>query len=88
MRKTIAFLCACCLFFGITVAQTTPPVKSGPTPNARQMKYLQDPMAAFIHFGMNTFAGSDGIEWGNDVKRPASTFNPTNGKVDTDQWVR
>lgn len=43
---------------------------------------------AFIHFGMNTFAGSDGIEWGNDVKRPASTFNPAKGKVDTDQWVR
>ena len=88
MRKTIAFLSACWLFFGITIAQTTPPVKSGPTPNTRQMKYLQEPMAAFIHFGMNTFAGSDGIEWGNDVKRPASTFNPTKGKVDTDQWVR
>lgn len=64
------------------------PAKFGPAPNERQMKYLQNPLAGFIHFGMNTYAGTDGIEWGNDVKRPASTFNPPTGKIDTDQWVR
>ncbi len=88
MKKFLTALSVLCLFFGMSIAQTTPPVKFGPTPNDLQMKYLQQPMAAFIHFGMNTFAGADGIEWGNDVKRPASTFNPTQGKVDTDQWVR
>ncbi len=88
MRKVITLLSASLFFFSVVSAQTTPPFKFGPAPNARQMKYLKNPMAAFIHFGMNTFAGTDGIEWGNDVKRPASTFNPTKGKVDTDQWVR
>lgn len=86
MKKTIY------LFFLLVLTSTLgavePPAPYGPVPNERQMKYLQSPLAAFIHFGMNTFAGNDGIEWGNDYKRPASTFNPTNGKVDTDQWVR
>ncbi|HHT21869.1 MAG TPA: T9SS type A sorting domain-containing protein [Bacteroidales bacterium] len=88
MKRFYSILSMLCLFLGMTLAQTNAPAKFGPTPNERQMKYLQEPMAAFIHFGMNTFAGADGIEWGNDMKRPASTFNPTQGKVDTDQWVR
>ncbi|MHB9055310.1 MAG: alpha-L-fucosidase [Paludibacteraceae bacterium] len=88
MRKSI-FSFLMLFFFGeVIIAQIVPPSKFGPVPNERQMKYLHSPLAAFIHFGMNTFAGSDGIEWGNDVKRPASVFNPTNRKVDTDQWVR
>lgn len=89
MKKSV-FLIAISIiniYFSITQAQVAPS-KFGPVPNERQMKYLQNPMAGFIHFGMNTYAGSDGIEWGNDVKRPASTFNPPNGKVDTDQWIR
>lgn len=85
--KTILVLGVILLIAQSTYSQSVP-AKFAPTPNERQMKYLQEPMAAFIHFGMNTFAGADGIEWGNDVKRPASTFNPTQGKVDTDQWVR
>lgn len=88
MKKIFSICLLICLFTSNIKAQPSSPVKYGPTPNQRQMKYLKEPMAAFIHFGMNTFAGSDGIEWGNDTKRPASTFNPTAGKVDTDQWVR
>ena len=88
MKRITVLLALCLIFSGLVQSQTTAPASFGPTPNSRQMKYLRSPMAAFIHFGMNTFAGSDGIEWGNDVKRPASTFNPTKGKVDTDQWVR
>ena len=85
MNKSFSLL----LFFVFTVSTLlAQPALYGPAPNARQMKYLQNPMAGFIHFGMNTFANTDGIEWGNDVKRPATTFNPTNGKVNTDQWVR
>ena len=88
MKRITVLLALCLIFSGLVQSQTTAPASFGPTPNSRQMKYLRSPMAAFIHFGMNTFAGSDGIEWGNDVKRPASTFNPAKGKVDTDQWVR
>ena len=83
-RIYITFLIVLC----VTATLFAQPALYGPAPNARQMKYLQNPLAGFIHFGMNTYAGTDGIEWGNDVKRPASTFNPTNGKVNTDQWVR
>lgn len=88
MRKLISSFLMLLFFEVVTVAQIVPPSKFGPVPNERQMKYLHSPLAAFIHFGMNTFAGTDGIEWGNDVKRPAFVFNPTNRKVDTDQWVR
>ena len=85
MNKSFSLL----LFFVFTVSTLlAQPALYGPAPNARQMKYLQNPLAGFIHFGMNTFANTDGIEWGNDTKRPATTFNPTNGKVNTDQWVR
>ncbi len=87
MKKLFGFILLFSLLANFSFGQAAP-TKYGPTPNERQMKYLQEPMAAFIHFGMNTFAGNDGIEWGNDMKRPASTFNPTAGKVDTDQWVR
>lgn len=89
MQKAITLFLLLLLSINLlTVNAQTPPAKFGPTPNERQMKYLQNPLAGFIHFGMNTYAGSDGIEWGNDIKRPASTFNPPTGKVDTDQWVR
>ncbi|MBP1664822.1 MAG: calcium:sodium exchange protein, partial [Bacteroidetes bacterium] len=85
MKKLFFYI----LFFAFSVLSGfAQPALYGPAPNARQMKYLQNPLAGFIHFGMNTFANTDGIEWGNDTKRPATTFNPTNGKVNTDQWVR
>lgn len=65
------------------VAQNAP-AKFGPTPNERQMKYHREPLAGFIHFGMNTFTNK---EWGDGTEVPAS-FNPTNGKANTDQWIR
>lgn len=67
----------------ILIAQQAP-AAFGPTPNERQMKYLKDPLAGFIHFGMNTFTGT---EWGNGLESPLS-FNPTKPKANTDQWVR
>ena len=58
--KTILVLGVILLIAQSTYSQSVP-AKFAPTPNERQMKYLQEPMAAFIHFGMNTFAGADGI---------------------------
>ena len=53
----------------------------GPLPSQAQLAYLEDELAAFIHFGPNTFYDQ---EWGSgqDPKR----FNPT--KLDAREWVR
>lgn len=53
-----------------------------PLPSAAQLAYHQDELAAFIHFGINTFYEQ---EWGNGQEDPR-LFNPS--KLDTDQWIR
>ena len=77
----LAYLLLLCL--PPATAQNAPSA-FGPTPNERQMKYFNEPLAGFIHFGMNTFTGT---EWGNGLESPSS-FNPTKGKANTDQWIR
>lgn len=58
------------------------PEAFGPTPNESQLKYHEEELAAFIHFGMNTFTNS---EWGNGSENP-NFFNPTD--LDPDEWVK
>ena len=53
-----------------------------PLPSKAQLKYHRDELAAFIHFGINTFYEQ---EWGNGQEDPR-LFNPS--KLDTDQWIR
>ena len=65
-----------------SAAETPPPPEAyGPTPSAGQMKYYKDELAAFVHFGVNTFTGK---QWG-DGKEDPNLFQPD--KLDTDQWV-
>lgn len=45
----------------------------GATPNEAQLQYHDEELAAFVHFGMNTYTG---LEWGDGTEDPA-TFNPT-----------
>ena len=54
----------------------------GPLPSQAQLTYLGDELAAFIHFGPNTFYDQ---EWGTGQEEP-ERFNPT--KLDARQWVR
>ncbi len=54
----------------------------GPLPSQAQLAYLGDELAAFIHFGPNTFYDQ---EWGTGQEEP-ERFNPT--KLDTREWVR
>ncbi|EFA25510.1 G5 domain protein [Streptococcus sp. M143] len=54
----------------------------GPLPSEAQLDYHKEELAAFIHYGMNTYTNS---EWGNGKEDPRY-FNPTN--LDTDQWIR
>lgn len=54
----------------------------GPLPSASQLAYHRDELAAFIHFGMNTFYNQ---EWGNGQEDPR-LFNPKD--LDAHQWVK
>ena len=54
----------------------------GPLPSKAQLNYHKEELAAFIHYGMNTYTNS---EWGHGNEDPKN-FNPTN--LDTDQWIR
>ena len=54
----------------------------GPLPSQAQLAYLEDELAAFIHFGPNTFYDQ---EWGTGQEDP-ERFNPT--KLDACEWVR
>ena len=54
----------------------------GPLPSKAQLDYHKEELAAFIHYGMNTYTNS---EWGNGRENP-QYFNPT--ILDTDQWIK
>ena len=54
----------------------------GPLPSQAQLSYLEDELAAFIHFGPNTFYDQ---EWGTGQEDP-ERFNPT--RLDAREWVR
>ena len=54
----------------------------GPLPSQAQLDYLEDELAAFIHFGPNTFYDQ---EWGTGQEDP-KRFNPS--KLDAREWVR
>ena len=54
----------------------------GSLPSQTQLAYLEDELAAFIHFGPNTFYDQ---EWGTGQEDP-ERFNPT--RLDAREWVR
>lgn len=51
----------------LTDKNTAAPAKDKVIPSANQYKYQKDELAAFCHFGMNTYTGS---EWGNGKEKP------------------
>ncbi|CAA0809509.1 Alpha-L-fucosidase 1 [Striga hermonthica] len=61
--------------------KATPPLPILPLPSYSQLKWQQREIIMFLHFGVNTFTGS---EWGTGQESP-SIFNPTG--LDANQWV-
>lgn len=63
--------------------QTEAPKPDEVVPDANQYQYQKEELAAFCHFGMNTFTGS---EWGNGKEDP-SNFSLTT-PLDADTYVK
>lgn len=62
---------------GSTVAR-----RARPRPTAAQLRWQQDELALFLHFGVNTFTDR---EWGDGTESP-SIFAPD--RLDARQWAR
>jgi len=64
------------------------PIASGspsplePVPTPAQVAFQRTELTAYLHFGLNTF---DGTEYGNAAVDTPSLFNPTN--LDASEWV-
>lgn len=86
MLKTFVLYAAIALQPQMATAQVAAPAPIYPLPSEHQVAWQRMETYAFIHYGPNTFYGSDGIEWGYG-NYPVTTFNPTLGYCDVDQWV-
>ena len=67
--------------------QTCPPAPGAPSgvapiPTPAQIAFQRTELTAYLHFGLNTF---DGTEYGNPAVDLPSLFNPTN--LDASEWV-
>lgn len=58
------------------------PVGIQPLPSAPQLAHQRTELTAYIHFGLNTF---DGTEYGDSSQDTPALFNPTN--LDVTEWV-
>ena len=84
MKYFISFLAiASTIIVSSCKSSVQPPAPLYPIPNERQLSYMHNPHAAFIHYGMNTYTNK---EWG-DGHEKVTSFNPPD-TVDTDQWAR
>uniref|UniRef100_A0A803PRU4 alpha-L-fucosidase n=1 Tax=Cannabis sativa TaxID=3483 RepID=A0A803PRU4_CANSA len=68
-------------FSGFEQVTTTPPLPILPLPSFSQLKWQQREVIMFLHFGVNTFTGS---EWGTGHESPV-IFDPI--ELDASQWV-
>ncbi|UNT95612.1 alpha-L-fucosidase [Allobaculum mucilyticum] len=70
----------------LTNTETAAPAKDDVLPNANQFRYQKDELAAFCHFGPNTF---NEIEWGESYgnRAPSDIFR-LDRDVDADNFVK
>lgn len=81
--RSLPFIALSALVFAsVTGRAATSPAPLPPLPSPAQLRWQEDELTMFIHFGMNTFTGrSTGL--GNEDPK---LFNPT--ALDCAQWVR
>ncbi len=65
---------------------TAAPAPYGALPSEQQMRYYEEELAGFVHYGPNTYKGTNGIEWGNDGTYTPDTMQYPD-TINTDQWV-
>lgn len=83
-NATLPLLYLAALLLPSAVADVPPPLPVLPIPTARQLRWqLDSPLSLFLHFGPNTFTGS---EWGSG-HAPPSAFDPGDS-LDARQWIR
>lgn len=72
----------------LTTGDVADPAKDSVVPNAGQYRYAKEELAAFCHFGPNTFSG---VEWGTDYgtkMQSATEFMNQLTSMDVDGYVR
>lgn len=74
---------------GLSQGSVQAPAHNGVVPNAGQYAYAKDEIAAFCHFGPNTFSG---VEWGTDYGKPgnktATEWMEQLASFDADSYVK
>jgi alpha-L-fucosidase len=82
-RRLLVFTVFSAITLGSRFSHAAPaPEPIAPVPSSAQLRWQEDELTMFIHFGMNTFTGrSTGL--GNEDPK---LFNPT--ELDCTQWVR
>lgn len=73
----------------LTTGDVADPAKDSVVPNAGQYRYAKEELAAFCHFGPNTFSG---VEWGENYGKPgtptATEYMNNLKKLDADAYVK
>jgi alpha-L-fucosidase len=82
MRRSFLLVLGMSLGMSFCSRAQQAPKPIGPVPNARQIEWYHRGIFAFIHFGLNTFAGVNE----GDGKASPMLFNPS--ALDCGQWMR
>jgi alpha-L-fucosidase len=81
-RRGFLAACAACAAAAGAAADPREETRGRPSPSRAQLRWQEDELALFLHFGVNTFTDR---EWGDGREDPA-IFVPQ--RLDARQWIR